>query len=38
MVASRAYVHQYEKFGLQQRDFEDCFAHTEDLIERYETL
>jgi hypothetical protein len=26
MLASHAYVHQYEQYGLQRADFERCFA------------
>lgn len=31
MLASRAFVHQYEQYGLQQADFEHCFAQVRAL-------
>ena len=38
MFASRAYVHQYESFGLGQEEFKSCFAHIEEVLQRYEML
>jgi len=38
MLASRAYVHQYEKYGMATRDFQECFAQVEDVVERYRLL
>lgn len=38
MWASRAYVHQYEKYGLTAADFEQCFAQVEDVVERYASM
>lgn len=38
MLASRAFVHQYGKYGLGLDDFNACFARTEDIVQRYEQL
>jgi len=38
MLASRAFVHQYEKYGLGVPDFEECFSHVEDMTARYAEL
>lgn len=38
MLASRAYVHQYEQYGLSVNDFNECFAHVEEIMERYASL
>jgi hypothetical protein len=38
MLASNAFVHQYEKYGLGLQDFQECFAHIEDIAERYQLL
>ena len=38
MLASRAFVHQYEEFGLGLEGFQTCFSHVEDIVERYEAL
>ena len=38
MLASRAFVHQYEAFGLGTQDLIACFSHVEDIIERYAAL
>lgn len=38
MFASRAYAHQYESFGLGLEDFKACFAHTEEILLRYQML
>ncbi|GAX79746.1 hypothetical protein CEUSTIGMA_g7187.t1 [Chlamydomonas eustigma] len=38
MMSARAYVHQYEKFGLGVSDFSACFGHIEDIVERYSML
>ncbi len=38
MLASRAFVHQYEKYGLSEQDFQSCFAQVEDIVERYRAL
>eukprot|EP00197_Chlamydomonas_leiostraca_P006227 CAMPEP_0202860978 /NCGR_PEP_ID=MMETSP1391-20130828/2530_1 /ASSEMBLY_ACC=CAM_ASM_000867 /TAXON_ID=1034604 /ORGANISM="Chlamydomonas leiostraca, Strain SAG 11-49" /LENGTH=63 /DNA_ID=CAMNT_0049540277 /DNA_START=34 /DNA_END=225 /DNA_ORIENTATION=+ len=38
MLASRAYVHQYEQYGLTVDDFQACFAHMEEIVERYRLM
>jgi len=38
MLASRAYIHQYEKYGMALHDFQECFAQVEEIMERYRTL
>lgn len=38
MLASRAFVHQYQKYGLEVEDFQSCFAHVEDIVHRYAAL
>ncbi len=38
MWSSRAYTHQYQAFGLSAADFEGCFAHVQDLLDRYAAL
>jgi tubulin delta len=38
MLASRSFVHQYEKYGLGPADFQSCFAHVEEMAERYAML
>ena len=38
MLASRAFVHQYEPFGLGVEEFQGCFSHIEDIVERYAAL
>eukprot|EP00899_Mesostigma_viride_P015985 jgi/Mesvir1/24388/Mv11057-RA.2 len=38
MLASRAYLHQYEQHGLQLEDFEEALAGVEDTIARYRML
>jgi tubulin delta len=38
MLASKAFVHQYQKYGLGEGDFQECFAHVEDIAERYQLL
>lgn len=38
MLASRAFVHQYEKYGLGVEEFQECFAHVEETVERYAVL
>ena len=38
MLASRAFVHQYEQFGMTLGDFTNCFAAVEDVVERYSLL
>lgn len=38
MLASRAFVHQYEKYGMGVSDFQECFARIEDIVERYDRL
>lgn len=38
MLAARAYIHQYEKYGLGAADFQHCFAHVEELCARYSAL
>ena len=38
MFASRAYVHQYLKYGLSEEDFVDSFAGLEQVIKSYQNL
>eukprot|EP00198_Chlamydomonas_reinhardtii_P002678 XP_001692014.1 delta tubulin [Chlamydomonas reinhardtii] len=38
MLESRAFVHQYEKYGLSVAEFQDCFARIEDIAQRYARL
>ncbi|KAG1674578.1 hypothetical protein FOA52_001827 [Chlamydomonas sp. UWO 241] len=38
MLASRAFVHQYEAYGLGVADFQGCFAHVEEIAARYASL
>uniref|UniRef100_A0A7S3QX23 Tubulin delta chain n=1 Tax=Dunaliella tertiolecta TaxID=3047 RepID=A0A7S3QX23_DUNTE len=38
MLSSRAYVHQYEKYGMTAHDFHECFAQVEEIAERYRLL
>ncbi|KAG2489635.1 hypothetical protein HYH03_011914 [Edaphochlamys debaryana] len=38
MLASRAFVHQYEAYGTGVADFECCFARVEDIASRYARL
>ena len=38
MFASRAYLHQYTKCGLEENDFVDCFAVLEQVIADYRQL
>ena len=38
MLAAKAYLHQYEKYGLQARELHECFAHVEDIIGCYSLL
>eukprot|EP00798_Chlamydomonas_sp_ICE-L_P011290 gene11290-18926_t len=38
MLASRAFVHQYEKYGMDEQDFLSCFSHVEDMVQRYKNL
>jgi hypothetical protein len=35
MLSARAYVHQYEAYGMQQEDFTQCFAVVEDVLASY---
>jgi len=35
MLSSRAYVHQYEAYGMQQADFQQCFAVVADVLAAY---
>ncbi|XP_030634479.1 tubulin delta chain [Chanos chanos] len=35
MFASRAYIHQYTKFGVSEEDFLDCFTTLEQIISSY---
>lgn len=35
MLSARAYVHQYEAYGLQLDDFTQCFAAVEDVLAAY---
>lgn len=38
MLAARAYVHQYEAYGLTQADFSQAFAVVEDVLGAYAAL
>ncbi|EFJ48639.1 delta tubulin [Volvox carteri f. nagariensis] len=38
MLASRAFVHQYEAYGMSISDFTACFARIEDIAQRYVRL
>ena len=38
MYTAKAYVHQYEKYGLCREDFLSCFVTVEQLIKDYSTL
>lgn len=38
MLAARAYIHQYETYGLGTTEFQHCFAHVEELLARYSAL
>ena len=38
MLAARAYVHQYEAYGMQRSDFQQCFAVVEDVLAGYAAL
>uniref|UniRef100_A0A8C0V2X5 Tubulin delta chain n=1 Tax=Cyanistes caeruleus TaxID=156563 RepID=A0A8C0V2X5_CYACU len=38
MFASKAYLHQYTKFGIQEEDFLDCFTTLEQVISSYTNL
>ncbi|XP_050784766.1 tubulin delta chain isoform X1 [Gopherus flavomarginatus] len=38
MFASRAYVHQYTKFGIEEEDFLDCFTTLEQVLSSYASL
>ncbi|GIL96721.1 hypothetical protein Vretimale_2529 [Volvox reticuliferus] len=35
MLESRAFVHQYETYGMGVSDFQACFARVEDIAQRY---
>ncbi|XP_054858058.1 tubulin delta chain isoform X2 [Eublepharis macularius] len=38
MFASKAYVHRYTKFGIEEEDFLDCFTTLEQVIASYSSL
>ncbi len=38
MFSSRAYIHQYSKFGLTQEDFMSSFVAIEQVIKDYKDL
>uniref|UniRef100_A0A8C0GRG6 Tubulin delta chain n=1 Tax=Chelonoidis abingdonii TaxID=106734 RepID=A0A8C0GRG6_CHEAB len=38
MFASKAYVHQYTKFGIEEEDFLDCFTTLEQVLSSYASL
>jgi tubulin delta len=38
MLAARAYLHQYEKYGLQAAELHECFAQVEEIVGRYALL
>lgn len=38
MFASKAYIHQYTKFGIEEEDFLDSFTALEQVISSYTIL
>ena len=38
MFSARAYVHQYEQFGLEEHDFDGSFARCEELVAAYDSM
>lgn len=38
MLSAGAYVHQYETYGMQRADFQQCFAVVEDVLAAYGAL
>jgi hypothetical protein len=38
MASARAYIHQYEAYGLGQADMQQCFAAVEDVLGAYAAL
>ncbi|KAG8122645.1 hypothetical protein E2320_018124 [Naja naja] len=38
MFASKAYIHQYSKFGIEEDDFLGCFTTLEQVIASYSSL
>jgi len=38
MFSARAYLHQYQSFGLAQDDFLNCFASVEQIIKNYKEI
>lgn len=38
MLSARAYVHQYEAYGLGQQEFEQSFSVVEDIMAAYASL
>ena len=38
MFASRAYVHQYTRYGLSDDDFVDSFGYLEQILSDYQHL
>ena len=38
MFSAKAYLHQYQSFGLAQDDFLDCFASVEQIIRNYREI
>lgn len=38
MCSARAYVHQYEAYGLGREELQQCFAAVEDVLAAYTAL
>lgn len=38
MLSAKAYVHQYEAYGLGQAEFEQCFSVVEEIMAAYASL
>lgn len=38
MFDAGAYLHQYKQFGLEQQDFDSCFARCEETYAAYDSM
>jgi hypothetical protein len=38
MFQARAFVHQYEAYGLGEHDLKACFSRVEDIVARYSSM
>ena len=38
MYSNNAYIHQYEKYGMEKSDFMDAFAFCEGVVYDYENI